>query len=971
MISSPNSLLKPIHHPATEDHFVELLEKLEGHGCQSALSAISNDANLGEFIKNVMNHSRYLRDIMRAHPDFLEQSICDGFDGSLDNILNQLSKIRQTELSTQDAVMRDLRVAKKSAALTIGLADLGGWWPQDKVVRKLSEFADGCLSTALDFLIRSAANQGKLTQPPQGINQNNFGLMVLAMGKYGAFELNYSSDIDLILLYNETAATYIAGGDPSGFFARFARQFVKIMQERTADGYVFRTDLRLRPDPSSTPAIMSLEAALIYYESYGQNWERAAMIKARPAAGDIEAGEQFLKEMRPFIWRKHLDFAAISDVHSIKRQIHAHKGHGQVKVAGHNIKLGRGGIREIEFFAQTQQLIAGGRMPRLRCKNTIEALQKLCEEGWIEASTVEELQTAYWFLRKVEHRLQMVADQQTHTLPDKEGELAQFAAMMDFPTLDGFKVELCKQLRCVEQHYASLFEKEQELTVEGNLVFTGDEVDPGTIETLKNMGFQRPTDMVRLVRGWHYGRYPALRTQQAREILTAITPNLLSALVQAGDGDDAMTSMDEFLSGLPAGVQFFSILKSNPLLLDLFSIVMAAAPNLATIIRRRPGIFDSMMDPALSEAESYNALLAERFKQFLPPELDYELLLDRARMLTAEHKFLIGTRVLNQEYSCEAAEQAFSDLARQAIAAIVPRAIEEFNQLHGNVGGGKIAILAMGKLGSSELTFNSDLDLIFLYDHDPKAEYSDGRKPLPVSQYFVRLVQRIITAMSVPTGQGTMYELDFRLRPSGNAGPLATHINAFYKYQRDSAWIWEHQALCRAQPVWGDEEFCARVSDDIVEILSTNHPEEKLRTEIYAMRNRILEQKKPVSIWDFKTARGGLTDIEFIAQWGCMHLVRNGCGHHKRPAKVLELMRGDLLDSQTCDVLLKAHEHYKHITQYLRICVGDQRNPEHFPKALKEMLCNNLSVPSFSAAQDVVQQLNHDVAEIFERQFSS
>ena len=482
-------------------HLDDLMKILAQEGYERTIEIIDTNPEFGKFLRVVFSFSPFLRDRILLHPAILDELMDTGFEKfcrlKLDNTLG-LGLIGLDEAGLMNA----LRQMKSSIAISCALADLGGWWDGEKVTATLSNFADACLKAALDFILLEANHKQQFDLPHQELPQNDCGLIVLAMGKHGARELNYSSDIDLIIFYDERAATRVRKTDPTTFFSRIARQLVKLLQERTSDGYVFRVDLRLRPDPSSTPPIMPVEAGLIYYESYGQNWERAAMIKARPAAGDLEAGLRFLAELTPFVWRKYLDYAAIQDVHSIKRQIHAHKGHATIATHGHNIKLGRGGIREIEFFAQTQQLIAGGRIPQLRTIRTVETIHMLFEHGWIDELAVSDLTSAYWYLRNVEHRLQMVRDEQTHTLPIDENEFLTIALMMGHTNSETFGDELIHMLQRVEKHYSSLFEASAELSViSGNLVFTGDDEDPHTIETLSSLGYQRPSDIMRIIKG--------------------------------------------------------------------------------------------------------------------------------------------------------------------------------------------------------------------------------------------------------------------------------------------------------------------------------------------------------------------------------------------------------------------------------------------------------------------------------------
>ncbi len=492
-----------------------------------------------------------------------------------------------------------LRQAKNEVAFLIALADLGDVWTVEEVTRRLSEAADLFLGLAVRFLLMRAAQAGQFRPPDPAAPEKHSGLIMLGMGKYGAHELNYSSDIDLIIFFDREVAPLASRVDPGAFFVRLTRDLVHIMQERTADGYVFRTDLRLRPDPGSTQAAISTEAAFRYYESRGQNWERAAMIKARPVAGDIAAGQAFLDTLGPYIWRKYLDYNAIADIHAMKRQIHAAKGHGQIAVAGHNLKLGRGGIREIEFFVQSQQLIAGGRQRALRSPQTLEALRRLTDYDWISPKVRDDLSAAYRYLRRLEHRLQMMADQQTHTLPSSPPELTKFARFAGYSQLEDFERNLRQTLQTVQKHYAALFESVPELTTSrgGNLVFTGDADDPSTSETLTKLGFRNAPAAIAAIKGWHYGRYPAMRSARARENLTEFTPALLEALGHTGDPDLALSTFDKFLSEVPTALQLFAMLRTNPGLLRLIAQIMGSAPRLARLLTRHRRIMDAILDP--------------------------------------------------------------------------------------------------------------------------------------------------------------------------------------------------------------------------------------------------------------------------------------------------------------------------------------------------------------------------------------
>ena len=866
-------------------------------------------------------------------------------------------------------LMAGLRRAKQDMALLLAFADLGGVWDVPEVTAALSGLADAALSSALRFLLRGEIASGKFQGDPSDPEKNS-GLIVLAMGKHGARELNYSSDIDLIVFYDPERAPLRGDVEPSPFFVRLVQHLVRIMQERTADGYVFRTDLRLRPDPGSTQVAIPVHAALSYYESVGQNWERAAMLKARPCAGDLFAGEAFLREMTPFIWRKHLDYAAIADIHAMKRQIHVHRGHGVIAVEGHNLKLGRGGIREIEFFVQTQQLVAGGRNPALRVRGTEEALAALAREGWIGEETRADLVKAYRFLRRMEHRLQMVADEQTHSLPQREEEMERFARFAGFATRDAFAGALTDELERVQGHYAHLFEDAPALDVSsGSLVFTGDDDDPETLATLRNLGFRDPVQVSSLIRGWHHGRVPATRSARARELLTELVPALLAAIGRTSDPNFALLALDKVLSRLPAGVEFFAILRSNPGFLNLLADALGTAPNLANTVARRPHVLDAVFEPAFFSRLPTEEELTERLDRTLSEARDYEDLLNRARIFGQEQRVLIGMRVLSGMVTADRAGAAFARLADVLIARLFTAAHAELARAHGHVPGARASVMAMGKLGGREMTAASDLDLILIYEHPDEAEASDGEKPLAPSQYYARLTQRLVSALSAPTAEGTLYEVDLRLRPSGRAGPLATRLKAFEAYQMSDAWTWEHMALTRGRAVGGETEFRAEIEAAIVRVLSAPRDAARVAADVRDMRVRLAGEKGENNPWDIKLARGGLVDLEFIAQY--LQLV-HASGHpailSTSTGLALEAAHGaGLVSDEDWEVLRRSVQLQHDLTQILRLCLSGPFDPHTAGEGVRTLLARAGGAPDFASLDADLRETQAKTRAVFER----
>ncbi|HZT51104.1 MAG TPA: bifunctional [glutamine synthetase] adenylyltransferase/[glutamine synthetase]-adenylyl-L-tyrosine phosphorylase, partial [Stellaceae bacterium] len=855
------------------------------------------------------------------------------------------------------ALMTALRVARRRAALLIAIADISGLWPLEQVTRNLSVFAEAAIDTAVRHLLAAAAADGEIALVDPADPARDSGFLVYGMGKLGAYELNYSSDVDLILLYDPETVRYAGRRGIERCFTRIAHELVQILSERTAEGYVFRTDLRLRPDPGSTPPAVSRQAAMIYYESAGQNWERAALIKARPVAGDRDAGAAFLAELTPFLWRKHLDFAAIEDIHSIKRQIDAHRGGGTIRVGGHNVKLGRGGIREIEFFAQTQQLIWGGRMPELRAAATCEALAALAQANRIAATAAAELTEAYRFLRRVEHRLQMVDDAQTHTIPADAQGLRRIALFLGFASADAFAAALREQLELVERHYAHLFEEAPTLAAAGNLVFTGTDDDPDTLATIRRLGFADPPAVAAMVRGWHHGRYRATRSQRARELLTELVPTLLKEFGASVSPDAALIRYDRFLARLPAGVQLFSLFYSNPPLIALLAEIMGAAPRLAEEITRRPGLLDGVLSAGFLDPLPPRGALEGELTRALDGTRHYEEMLGAARRWVGERKFQVGVQILRRRLDGEAAGTAFADIAEATIAALLPPVAAAFARAHGTVPGGAVAVLALGKLGSREMTFTSDLDLILIYDAPDGVEASDGPRALPVSAYYARLCQRFVNALAALTEDGNLYDVDMRLRPSGTQGPIASSLEAFRRYHEASAWTWEHMSLTRARVVAGDAALASRVIEAVREALTRARDPDRLLIDVAEMRARIAEQHRAPPPFELKHRRGGMIDIEFVAQYLQLReaALRPDLLHQNTRAALFALAAAGALPRAACDALVRALALWRNLQGLLRLTVGERFVEDETAPALKALIAESAGLPDYATLRGEIE----------------
>jgi glutamate-ammonia-ligase adenylyltransferase len=958
---------QPVATEAGRDRLADWLSATAGTPAGESLARLfAAHPAAADLIASFAEHAPYLWDLAQAEPERLLYLLQSDPDLRFDAILADAA---QAAAGAGDAqAMRLLRRMKAEAALLIALADTGNVWPVMRVTAALTTLADTAVALAVRHLLREAAASGALDPANPDRPEEGSGYIVLAMGKMGAHELNYSSDIDLIVFYDIAAARLAPGIEIGPFYVRLTRRLVKLLQDRTADGYVFRADLRLRPDPASTQIAVSTTAALHYYEGTGQNWERAALIKARPCAGDLAAGGALIKALTPFIWRKYLDFAALVDIHAMKRQIHAYRGHGEINVEGHNLKLGRGGIREIEFFAQTQQLILGGRHPELRERETLEALAALAAGGWIDEAARAELDAAYRFLRVAENRLQMLEDEQTQALPSDRGRLDGFARFLGFADRDAFADCLLEHLRNVQRHYAALFENLPSGTADRPPLAFPDAQRPATLDQLAGMGFRQPGEIVARVNAWQSGNYRSLKGSFARGQLAELVPLLLSQLARSADPDLAFAAFDRFVADLRGG-RLFVLLRRNPELIALLLLVLETAPRLAESLAQFPEMMDAVIDPSFLGVLPEESELAEGLGRSLGQAASYEDFLDRIRMFAQEQTFLIGTRLLSGGVLAEQAGEGFACLADLLIRAVLRAVENDFARLHGRVRDQKIAILALGKLGGREMTATSDLDLIAVYDFDAEHPESDGPRPLYGSQYFARLVQRLIAALTAQTNHGVLYRVDMRLRPSGRSGPLATSIDAFASYQESEAWTWEHMALTRARVLAASEGFGERVESVIRAALCRPRNGATIAADVAEMRSAIALEKGSDDRWNLKYAAGGLLDIEFIAQYlQLAHAAERPDLLDASTARALEkAWRAGVLAPEHAELLRSAVRLYQDLTQILRLCLPGDFDPKSAAPALIHLLTRAADVPDFATLEAFLAETEAKVRACFQR----
>jgi glutamate-ammonia-ligase adenylyltransferase len=921
----------PSHWPAPYDDAAadRLVERFRALGDTEA--RLLEAPGVLPMLRCLGGNSPYLADLALREPESIVRLTANGPEAALAYALSCLGHVSPAAKRPDIAAV--LRQAKRTTALIVAIADVGGIWPLETVTAALSELADKTVSLAIRHLLRCAHDVSEIRLEDPNQPELNCGFVVLAMGKLGAVELNYSSDIDLILLYDGTVPVYAGGraADRIGSFtSRLARDLITLMEARDANGYVFRTDLRLRPDPAATPPAVSLHAALLYYESMGQNWERAAMIKARPMAGDLQLGHRFLEAIRPFVWRRGLDFAAMADIHAMKRRIDlvnkTELGLADdpvARIAGHNVKLGEGGIREIEFLVQTLQMVWGGRDPKLRVKSTVTAMTRLTATGHLDATACRHLEESYRFLRQVEHRLQMVSDRQTHELPVHSDEMSRIAQFMSYPNAQAFALDFLHHSGIVRSNYRAVFRHVPDLsateTAGPELDFLGNDPAPAsTLAILSDLGYHDPIRIVAAVRRWLAGRIRALRSSRARELMTTMVPTILVTLGRQADPDETFNRFDRFVSALPAGVPPMSLFQHNPLLLDRIAAVLGAAPMLAEHLARYPSALEGLLT---------SDDVADARRMLLSRIADTETLEDVTQIVgraVKERDFLLSVATLEGRLDVNASGRQRSALADATLSVLVPRVLTDFTTRFGRVPNGSLAVVAMGKAGGREMMAGSDLDLMFIYDHPPEVTESRGARRIPASQWFVRAVQTCIAALTAPGAEGQMYALDMRLRPSGNKGPIAVSLEGFKHYHERDAWTWERMALTRARVVAGSPDMRRRVNLAIEAAIRRQQEPERIRANAASMRGRMTRDLPPDGPWDVKLRPGGLIDIEFIAQ--TLQLVHaHDIGFRRSQTTHIALQRlrqRGVISKPDAGVLIGAERLWRTIQGMLRITVG-------------------------------------------------
>ncbi len=851
----------------------------------------------------------------------------------------------------RDRLMAFLRRQRSRVAVLAAVYDCFGLRGVMACAELLSDMADHAVRLAVAHLLLGRARRGDLEPPAE---EGRWGYFVLAMGKHGSRELNYSSDIDLIVLYDPSRVRYTGRKSPGDCFARVTRDLTGILQSRTGDGYVFRTDLRLRPDPSSTPPAITVDFALDYYLRFGRTWERTALIKARPVAGDLAAGEAFLEQLAPFIWDEGLDFASVDEIRSMSQQIHDFHGHGAVTAAGHDVKLGRGGIREIEFFVHMHQLAYGARNRRLRGPRLLAMLEVLDGEHHILPAEAATLRQSYLLLRRVEHRLQMVNDDQTQKLPESADGLEHVAAFLGLPSAQELQGRVEKACREVHDLYRTRFdipESEQDITA---VILDGPEGgNPDAVERLEAAGFAKAPTAVDIFRGWAAGHHASTAPERSRAILREILHEIIEALGRTPDPDRALARMDRFLEALPEEISLFPMLRAHTWLLRLVAMVMGSAPRIADTLGGNPRLLRAVLEPGfflpLPEREQLAGELGERLEGRGDPQ-------ERVRQVAGwagDRRFQVGVQSLENLITVDEAAASLSHVAEVVVEVLFADVLAALEAHHGRPAVG-CAVVAMGKLGAVEMTFESDLDLLLVADLPDDRETTAGPAPIEVGRFYGRAARRLIAALGSRSPSGPLYEVDMRLRPSGESGPLVTTLAAFREYHAGAAWTWEQMSLTRARVLCGDEAAAGAVGREIRQVLTRPRDPAALLRDVAGMRDRIAAEYPPGDPFELKYARGGLVDLEFIAQY--LQLLHA----HERPevlaggtAACFEALAGaGLLDDEEARFLAGAVRMQRALQGLVRLTWNEETPVRDAPEALRRKLAAALECTGFGELED-------------------
>ncbi len=832
----------------------------------------------------ICGSSSFLSNIISRNPDFFAWLFPGGglFEKKDASILREELKKGLSRAEGFEPVAKALRDFKQKEYLRIGARDLLGLSSVEEVTAELSELASACLDEALQYSIKTnKALYGTPLYTDEDGAVKEAVFTVIGLGKLGGGELNFSSDIDIIYIYSSDKGetTGVEGRNDASislhaFFVKAATILNKLISNITADGFVFRVDLDLRPEGRSGDMANSLRSAEIYYESWGQTWERAAMIKARPVAGSLALGSDFLKMTAPFVFRRYLDFTAIEEIKSMKEKIDLSLLRRSPDTI--DVKLGAGGIREIEFFCQALQLIHGGKNPAIREKNTLKAIEELKDEGFLKSEEAGALRDGYVFLRRLEHRIQIVEGRQTQAIPARPSELERLSRMMGFKDSLGKKAgeffweEYKAKTSSIHEVFRSLFYKSEEEILQHPkdilILLSPDITGPEAREKLSGLGFKDTEAAYKNLTLLRTGPPFVHLSAKARLLFHRLAPAFLSSAASSPDPDRALQHLERFISSVGARTTFYSLLSENPLVSDELIKLFGTSVFLSRTIIERPESLDLLLSKELSLPYRTKKDMLGMFLAGADKEDDYEERLDSLRRLKNQEVLRVGINDVRGILSPKQVSRQITFIAEASLEASLKIALKELQKRYGEPAS-KFAILGLGKLGGSELIYGSDLDILFVYSGD-EGGLTAGPREITNHEFFVKLGQRIISVLTLRTKEGFVFNVDARLRPSGSAGPLVVSRGALIKYHGGKTLLWERQALIRARAVAGDTAFAGEVLDELEEIVYSKPLTKEDIDEMLRVRKRMEVEiaKEDSNRYNIKTGRGGIVDIEFLVQ---------------------------------------------------------------------------------------------------------
>lgn len=849
-------------------------QALEGEG-----AVLERGAEAQAWVRAAFAASDFLIRVARSQPalvaDFAGDSPVEGRD------VATYRAALQRELGAEpveDAPLgRTLRRFRAAESARIAWRDLFGLAPIDTLLEEQSALAEACITVGLEHLEAAARERHGIPRNAQGAAQS---LVVLAMGKLGGGELNFSSDVDLIFVFGEPGTTDGARGlDNAEFFTRLGQRLIRVLDERTADGFVYRVDMRLRPFGGSGPLVIHQEQFEQYLLTQAREWERFALVKARPLSGDTAAIEDLQALLRPFVFRRYLDFGAFEALRDLKARLErevARKG-----LQG-NVKFGRGGIREIEFMAQAFQLIRGGREPGLRTRRLIAALEALADTGELSRRVVDELTAAYRFLRRVENRLQFFADERVHALPTSDEASSHLAWTLGLDGPQALHDALTGHMERVHARFRQVFNVPVEESRAPDplvAVWEGDVSTEVACERLAEAGFAEPDEVAaRLTTLRQSARYQSLTTT-ARDRFDRLLPLILADAGATAMADQTLNRLLALLEAVARRSVYLSLLIEHAGARRRLVELSAASPWIAEFVTGHPILLDELLDPDSLFEPPDRASVEQEIADALSGVTaeDLEAQMEALRQVKQVNILRVAAVDITGRLPLMRVSDHLTWIAEAVLDAVVGLVQRQVIARHGHPrierGQGPeqpgFGIVAYGKLGGLELGYGSDLDLVFLHDGDDGDQGTDGERPLDCPAFFARLTQRIIHFLNTATPAGVLYEIDTRLRPNGASGALVSSIGAFERYQQESAWTWEHQALVRARMVVGDPALCARFEQARADVLRRRRNADELRTQVAAMRERMRRElaAPDAAKFDLKQGRGGVADIEFVVQY--------------------------------------------------------------------------------------------------------